>query len=202
MKRRRSHRIVKNGSPLNSVEQNSRTATTSHCLPLKGICDVCRFFHFELSECHFLLHPLLHFRKCRLKPEKVARVFMESNHLKVWLGHHLSTRQSIDLFMYVSIHASIHQYIYIYIHSILILYNIIIFILYIYTWIYADVMHMYIYIHHIDGNEGGALAPMFAFKRQDFTGPEGQKRHFGCSLSKVNCPVPDWVPRTRPGHVG
>ncbi|CAL1160894.1 unnamed protein product [Cladocopium goreaui] len=30
---------------------------------------------------------------------------------------------------------------------------------------------------------------------KDFTGPEGQKRHFGCSLSKVNCPVPDWVYR-------
>ena len=144
MKRRRSHRIVKNGSPLNSVEQNSRTATTSHCLPLKGICDVCRFFHFELSECQFSLHPLLHFRKCRLKPEKVARVFMESNHLKVWLGHHLSTRQSIDLFMYVSIHASIHQYIYIYIHSILILYNIIIFILYIRG--YMRMLCIYIYI--------------------------------------------------------
>lgn len=30
---------------------------------------------------------------------------------------------------------------------------------------------------------------------KDFTGPEGQTRHFGCSLSKVNCPVPDWVYR-------
>eukprot|EP00931_Biecheleriopsis_adriatica_P038427 TRINITY_DN22016_c0_g1_i1.p1 TRINITY_DN22016_c0_g1~~TRINITY_DN22016_c0_g1_i1.p1 ORF type:complete len:721 (-),score=148.04 TRINITY_DN22016_c0_g1_i1:80-2077(-) len=30
---------------------------------------------------------------------------------------------------------------------------------------------------------------------KDFTGPEGVKRHFGCNLSGVNCPVPDWVYR-------
>ncbi|CAE6969790.1 Fkrp, partial [Symbiodinium sp. KB8] len=29
----------------------------------------------------------------------------------------------------------------------------------------------------------------------DFTGPEGLTRHFGCSLSVTNCPVPDWVYR-------
>ena len=33
--------------------------------------------------------------------------------------------------------------------------------------------------------------------RKDFTGPEGQARHFGCSLSKVNCPVPDWAGATQ-----
>ncbi|CAE7407690.1 unnamed protein product [Symbiodinium natans] len=28
---------------------------------------------------------------------------------------------------------------------------------------------------------------------EDFTGPEGVTRHFGCSLAVTNCPVPDWA---------